>query len=117
MPTKPPTFRPPGMQSRREQKRDHDRRRRRQKPWRAWYNTAAWQSRRAAQLTSKPYCERHDERGELVLATVANHRQPHRGDWDLFIGGALESLCKHCHDSEVQREERARGEGDQKSGA
>lgn len=42
-----------------------------------------------------------------MLATVANHRIAHKGDWKLFIEGDLESACKPCHDSEVQREEKA----------
>lgn len=112
MPIKAPTFRPRGAATRQQQKRAHDRYRRKASPWRAWYSKPEWQRRRAAQLASKPYCERCSHRGRTVLATVANHRIPHRGDWELFIGGDLESLCKHCHDSEVQREERALGGGE-----
>lgn len=46
-------------------------------------------------------------RGEVVAANTANHREPHRGDWNKFAFGPLESLCEHCHNSDVQREERA----------
>ena len=111
MPTKAPTFRPQGAATRKQQKREYDRHRRKAAPWRAWYSKPEWQRRRAAQLASKPYCERCWERGLTVLATVANHKRPHRGDWQLFIGGELESVCKTCHDSEVQREEYAAREG------
>jgi 5-methylcytosine-specific restriction enzyme A len=41
----------------------------------------------------------------VVLATVAHHLVPHRGDWQLFIAGDLQSLCKRCHDSEAQAED------------
>lgn len=79
--------------------------RRGREPWRKWYKLAAWQQRRADQLAKQPLCERHLARGEIVAATVANHKVPHRGDWDLFIGGELESSCKACHDSVIQQEE------------
>jgi 5-methylcytosine-specific restriction protein A len=39
-------------------------------------------------------------------ATVCNHKVRHEGDWDLFVGGPFESLCKAHHDSDVQAEER-----------
>jgi len=39
--------------------------------------------------------------------TVVNHRRPHRGDWALFIDPRNhESVCKPCHDSAIQREEK-----------
>ncbi|MDN3627161.1 hypothetical protein [Methylobacterium isbiliense] len=47
-------------------------------------------------------------RGEVVPASVVNHRRPHRGEWALFIDPENhESVCKPCHDREIQREERA----------
>ena len=42
-------------------------------------------------------------RGRVVLATVVDHIEPHRGDQAKFYGGALQSLCKQCHDSDKQR--------------
>jgi len=107
----PPTFRPRGMRTKRERGRDHDQRRREEKPWRKWYALKAWKDRRRDQLQKEPLCRRHLARGEVVAANTANHVEPHRGDWDLFIGGELESLCKTCHDVDVQREERAGGVG------
>lgn len=112
MPTMPPTFRAPGARTKRDRDRDHDARRRKAKPWRRWYATAVWQRIRARQLTEEPYCERCLPRGQAVPATVVNHKVPHEGNWDLFIRGPFESLCKTCHDSEVQSEEaRARRQG------
>lgn len=123
MPTMPPIMRPPGARDKRERDRDFDSVRRSVKPWRAWYGRAAWRARRADQLAAKPYCERCERYGAQRLATVVNHVIAHKGDWSLFIGGALESLCKPCHDGEVQREERAaarqpdvEGRGVEKSG-
>lgn len=87
-------------------RRDGDAQRRQAYPWRAWYGLAAWKRRREQQLALQPLCERCLPLGRAVVATVANHKQPHRGDWDLFIAGALESTCKPCHDSVIQREEK-----------
>lgn len=107
MPSQPPVFRHPTARTARERKAEHDVRRRRSQPWRAWYKTALWQQRRAEQLARQPLCERHLARGEVVAATVANHKEPHRGYWQKFAHGALESACDHCHNSDIQREERA----------
>ncbi|EZP57246.1 HNH endonuclease family protein [Sphingomonas sp. RIT328] len=41
---------------------------------------------------------------------VADHREPHRGDEALFWDERnLWCLCKPCHDSRKQREERSGG--------
>lgn len=72
-----------------------------------WYKTARWQAIRKQQLQAHPLCERHLKRNQVVPATVVHHRLPHKGDWALFSSVAnLESLCKPCHDSEAQSEER-----------
>ena len=107
MPFKSPVFRPVAQQSRAMQKRDYDRARRRDAPWRRWYSLRIWRDIRATQLTREPCCERHKARGEVMLATVVHHLVPHRGDWQRFITGPFESLCSACHDSEAQAEERA----------
>ncbi|HSH41619.1 MAG TPA: hypothetical protein VK973_05765 [Arenicellales bacterium] len=99
------------MRSKRERDRDHDTRRRKAKPWRRWYSLQVWQQIRKRQLTEHPYCQRCEPRGQIVLATVCNHVVPHEGDWELFVGGPFESLCKTCHDADVQREERAARNG------
>lgn len=36
--------------------------------------------------------------GLVTEATIADHVTPHRGDYDLFWHGELQSLCKPCHD-------------------
>jgi len=37
-------------------------------------------------------------RGITTPATVADHIASHGGDWNAFCLGALQSLCKPCHD-------------------
>jgi hypothetical protein len=44
-----------------------------------------------------------------VSATIADHVIPHRGDPHLFHYGALQSLCKLCHDGTKQAMEHGRG--------
>ena len=40
------------------------------------------------------------KRGLVVLATIADHVAPHKGDPIAFATGKLQSLCKRCHDSD-----------------
>jgi 5-methylcytosine-specific restriction enzyme A len=76
---------------------------RRELPWRAWYTTARWQRIRATQLRAHPMCVMCKGRGVDRPATVANHIVPHHGDASLFWYGKLSSVCKSCHDSDMQR--------------
>lgn len=87
--------------------REHDAKRRAGSPWRAWYSMPEWKAARRAQFQRQPLCERHLGRGEKVSANVVNHRRAHRGNWSMFIDSANhESVCKGCHDSAIQREEK-----------
>ena len=43
--------------------------------------------------------------GLAVPATVADHIEPHHGDWNSFLTGALQSLCDACHNSRKRFEE------------
>lgn len=88
-----------------DQRRATDARRRYDKPWRKWYGLKAWKQRRNDQLRRVPYCEPCKVLGMSRPACIANHKIPHRGEWNLFIRGALESTCKPCHDSAIQRAE------------
>jgi 5-methylcytosine-specific restriction protein A len=104
----PPVFRPrkPMGASVTSPARQHDAKRREEKPWRRWYKLAIWRALRLAQLTAHPVCRRCEARGFVTAATVVNHIVPHRGRWSLFSdAGNLESLCKPCHDAAVQYEE------------
>lgn len=73
------------------------------------YNTAAWKRQRAAQLRAHPLCRMHLELGQVVGATIADHVVPHRGDREFFFNGQLQSLCKRCHDSAKQAQEKGDG--------
>jgi 5-methylcytosine-specific restriction enzyme A len=74
--------------------------------WDAWYCLERWRRRRRAQLLREPLCAFCLKRGLVTPATIADHITPHRGDWNAFILGALQSLCKPCHDSSKKVEER-----------
>jgi 5-methylcytosine-specific restriction enzyme A len=75
--------------------------------WRRLYGTARWRKRRLFQLYQQPLCQRCKAKGFTVAAEVAHHVTPHKGDAVLFYTGELESLCKRCHDSITQNEERS----------
>jgi hypothetical protein len=74
--------------------------------YRKLYKTALWARIRKQRLTEQPLCERHLKRDELVPATVVHHVEAHKGDPVKFFGGPFESICKPCHDSDAQQEER-----------
>lgn len=82
-------------------------------PWRAWYKTARWQKLKLSVHVRDMYvCQRT---GVICLgkypapnSPVANHKQPHRGDPELFWDpDNIETIAKSVHDSDVQREEQA----------
>lgn len=70
------------------------------------YSTSRWVKRRAWQLRNEPVCRICVAQGLLTEATVADHIIPHRQDPTLFWTGELQSLCKRCHDSAKQSEEK-----------
>lgn len=90
----------------RERNREHDARRRQNKPWRKLYGTARWQAARAEQLARVPLCERCSTEDRPVPATVVHHKERHQGDEALFFGSPLASSCADCHDIDEQRIER-----------
>lgn len=66
-----------------------------------------WRRRRAEQLRQYPLCRLcQDLDGRLSVATVADHIEPHRGD-PVKFAGPLQSLCKLCHDSRKQQQEKS----------
>lgn len=70
------------------------------------YNNNEWRRLRRRQLSDHPLCAFCQAKGRTTLATVADHIEPHRGDTVKFWHGELQSLCKQCHDSTKQAEER-----------
>ncbi len=68
---------------------------------------AAWQKARAAYLRRHPVCKMCEQQGHLVPASVVDHINPHKGDRTLFWDSEnWQSLCKTCHDSAKQSEDR-----------
>lgn len=67
--------------------------------WQHFYSTPFWVRRRELQMLHHPLCKMCLERGVVTAATVADHVVPHRGDWNLFRLGELQSLCAPCHNS------------------
>ena len=66
-----------------------------------------WAKCRALFLQKNPLCALHEQRGELVAASVVDHVKPHRGNAQLFWDEAnWQSLCAPCHSSAKQSQER-----------
>jgi 5-methylcytosine-specific restriction protein A len=82
-------------------------------PWRKWYKTARWQRLRLDVFARDGFmCQRTGVFLNGVHpapnSPVANHKIPHRGDWDLFWDiDNLETVSKAVHDSEIQKQEKA----------
>lgn len=93
------------MNRRLESERAADKKRREAHPWRKWYSTWRWFMRRARQLRDFPFCCKCWVLGKTRRATVADHKDPHRGDPLKFWYGELQSLCADCHDRAKQIEE------------
>lgn len=79
-------------------------------PWKAWYKTARWQRLRWKVLARDLFtCQKCRKTETNTALLVADHIKPHKGDPILFWDEAnIQCLCKRCHDSEKQREERSR---------
>ncbi len=72
----------------------------------ALYNTRRWRLLRASHMLREPLCVMCRAQGYRVLATVADHIKPHRGDAALFYDAEnLQSLCKLHHDAAKKAEE------------
>jgi len=67
--------------------------------WHGWYKRMNGLRRRAYQLQAEPLCRLCAQEGRLTPATVVDHVTPHKGDYNSFRLGALQSLCARCHSS------------------
>jgi 5-methylcytosine-specific restriction endonuclease McrA len=63
-----------------------------------WYGLNVWKIRRKFQLQREPLCRFCASEGRTMIATVADHIVPHGGEWNAFRLGALQSLCRDCHE-------------------
>ena len=77
-----------------------------QAPWRTWYYLERWRRLRRLQLRGDPLCAICLKRGVVSVATIADHIEPHHGDWNQFLTGKLQSLCFNCHNSSKQFQDR-----------
>lgn len=69
--------------------------------------TWRWTKARKTFLLAHPLCRIHEQRGQIVSATIVDHIVPHKGDQVLFWdSNNWQPLCKRCHDSVKQAEER-----------
>lgn len=78
------------------------------RPYRRWYGLKAWQIRRQQCFAHDPLCVMCPEWSRRA-SVIADHVEPHRGDYAKFWFGKLQGLCKPCHDIRKQREERRGG--------
>jgi 5-methylcytosine-specific restriction endonuclease McrA len=81
--------------------------------WRSDKQTSAqrgygykWQKAREDYLAKHPLCVYCEREGRVTLATVVDHKVPHRGDMKLFWdSNNWQSLCATHHSRDKQREE------------
>lgn len=76
--------------------------------WRPWYKTQRWRRLRWQVLVRDRFtCQMCGTLEADTAKLVGDHKVPHRGDEALFFDEAnVWCLCKTCHDSTKQREER-----------
>lgn len=65
---------------------------------RDWPQLNCHRKRAKHQLRIEPFCAFCLQEGRAIPATIADHVEPHRGDWNSFRLGKLQSLCKPHHD-------------------
>lgn len=90
--------------------RARDRERGRSQIWRAWYKTPDWRRLRLDTFRRDGFTCQMTGCGRVegnLGRLVCDHVRPHRGDRALFFEPTnLQTLCKPCHDSRKQAEER-----------
>jgi 5-methylcytosine-specific restriction protein A len=75
-------------------------------PWRSWYGLLAWKTRQRHQLQIEPLCAACLKANRVTAATIADHDPPHKGDWNKFRLGPLQSLCADCHNPKWAEDKR-----------
>ncbi len=100
MPTRPPTFRPAHQPTAKDYDQQRD-----TFGCHKWYKLPAWTKRSKRQRKLHPLCAECLREGRAVEAYAADHVVPHRGDWELFINGELQSLCATHHSQKTRRGE------------
>ena len=72
---------------------------------RDWYGLGRWKTKQKFQMRSHPLCKRCLEKGLVVQGVIADHVKPHKGVWNEFWMGKLQTLCRNCHESGKKYEE------------
>ena len=70
------------------------------------YSTARWQRLRKVQLSKEPLCRYCSEQGRVTMATDVDHIVPIAAGGEAYDEGNLQSLCRSCHSSAKQREDK-----------
>ena len=97
------------MTERAVRQRGYDAKRRATQDWRHLYKSKRWARIKRAQAKAQPYCQecaRLDPPRLFTPMTIVDHVDRHGGDPERFFRGPFQSLCKPCHDSRKQSEER-----------
>lgn len=72
-----------------------------------WYKLARWQKMRKVQLSRHPMCQCPHCKEKGDVATVVDHKVPHKGNRKLFWDKTnLQSMSKSHHDSMKQSAEK-----------
>jgi hypothetical protein len=71
----------------------------RDRGWRDWYQLQRWRKQAKHQLRQQPWCLFCEQQGIATPATIADHVEPHHGNYSAFWFGKLQSLCARCHSS------------------
>lgn len=88
--------------------RERDKQRSQTQHWRAWYNSQRWRKLRdEVRLRDLYTCQRCGILCAGKGKSAVDHKKPHKGDEAKFFDASnLQLLCKPCHDSERQKEDR-----------
>jgi 5-methylcytosine-specific restriction enzyme A len=74
-----------------------------QRPWLKWYDNRRWRRRADLQKRLHPTCAFCEAKGIIAPAEVADHIELHKGDYQKFWFGKLQSLCIPCHNKSKQQ--------------
>src|SRR6516165_5959622 len=73
------------------------------------YDSGWWLRRRRRQLMEFPLCAMCLADGRAERATICDHVERHHGSRELFLNGAVQSLCSRCHSRRKQSMEQPHG--------
>lgn len=71
---------------------------------RKFYNSRTWRKLRRGFLDKNPLCCSCEEKGEVTLATVADHIIPINKGGEALDEGNLQPMCARCHNAKSARD-------------